>query len=324
VIAALLLTLLLGLHGPSAAARGSPDIDPAWSADGKFLAFSRPAPQSDGEIDVSASIWVVGRDGRGARRVTPASDPSDFSRPAWAPDGGWLSVQVSARYSAPSTDVVRSDGRDLTAIGSAPGSSSEALWSAWSPDGRRLALAGVSGIHLVDRDVWRARDLTPGGAYPGWSPDGSRIVFALGGTLAIVVVDSGAVTRLPAPAALAAWAPDGTRIAYSTGCQIGVVSVGATGKSPRALACSNFSSARAPSWSPDGRRFVYSRCIQLACGVYVAPAARPSQAKRIARGENPVWSPDGRRIAYARRVGGTDAGIWLIYPNGAGARPLLR
>jgi hypothetical protein len=37
-----------------------------------------------------------------------------------------------------------------------------------------------------------------------------------------------------------------------------------------------------------------------------------------------VWSPDGRRIAYARRIDNTYAGIWLIYPNGTGARPLLR
>jgi Tol biopolymer transport system component len=132
------------------------------------------------------------------------------------------------------------------------------------------------------------------------------------------------VTRLPAPAALAAWAPNGTSIAYANGCQIGVVSAAATGGPPRRRSCGENTTASTPSWSPGGGRFVYSRCVNSVCGVYVAPAARPLEAKRIARGENPVWSPDGRRIAYARMVGNRFTGIWLIYPSGAGARPLLR
>ena len=316
-----LLFTLLALHGTTATTRPSPDVDPAWSADGKYLAFARLRAETD--VDTSGSIWIVGRDGRGPREVTPNFDPSLFNRPAWSPDGEWLAFQVSARYSSPSVDIVRTDGRDLTEILDASGSSDEALWATWSPDGRRLALAGNAGIYLADRDVWQAHVLNDGRGYPSWSPDSNRIVYVSSEGLAIVAVDSGTVNQLPAPAAFATWAPDGTRIAYTTGCQVGVVSAEATGKSPRRRPCVENTTSSAPSWSPDGRSFVYSSCVTV-CGVYVAPAAQPLRAKRIARGDNPVWSPDGRRIAYARKVGNRWLGIWLIYPNGAGARPLLR
>jgi Tol biopolymer transport system component len=317
----LLLTLLLALPGTSTAAKSSPDVDPAWSADGNYVAFSRL--QSEGPVDTSGSIWIVGRDGRGAHKISPDGDPSLFNHPAWSPDGAWLSFPVAARYSAPSVAVVRSDGSGYTVVMTASGSSAEALQAAWSPDGRRLALAGNAGLFLAGRDVWQAQPLTSGRGYPSWSPDGTRIVFAPDQGLGIVAVDSGAVTPLPAPAALAAWSPDGTRIAYATGCQVGVVSATATGK-PHGRACGENETASVPSWSPDGRRFVYSQCASNgACGVYVVQASRPSHATKIARGDNPAWSPDGHRIAYARLVANRFRGIWLIYPNAAGARPLL-
>src|SRR5207244_1892875 len=67
-------------------AEPSPDIDPAWSADGKYVAFARL--RDEGPVDTSASVWIVGRDGRGAREITPDYEPSLFNRPAWTPDGG--------------------------------------------------------------------------------------------------------------------------------------------------------------------------------------------------------------------------------------------
>jgi len=319
---ALLLSLVLALPGAATAAKRTPDIDPAWSHDGKRIAFARL--RSEGPVDTSASIWVVGRDGRGLREVTPDLDPSYFNRPAWSPDGVWLSIQVSARSSQPGVDVVRTAGGDLIPVKDETGSSTvEALDSAWSPDGGQLALGGVSGVHVADRDVWQARSLG-GGNYPAWSPDGNRIVSTLGNATAIVDVSSGVETTLPAPPALASWSPDGTLIAYANGCQVGVVSASATGTPLRRRPCGENTTASAPSWSPDGRRFVYSRCVNSACGVYVAPATQPSKATKIARGTNPVWSPDGSRIAYARSVGNRFTGIWLIFSNGAGAWPLLR
>jgi Tol biopolymer transport system component len=256
--------------------------------------------------------------------VTRDLDPTYYGEPKWSPDGAWLAVQDESRYSAPSIAVVRSDGRDLTEIRTASDSSAEALDAAWSPEGTRLALGGNDGLFLVERDVWKAKPLRAGGRFPSWSPDGGRILFSYSNGLAIVSVDSGAVTRLPAPAARAAWSPDGTRIAYANRCRVGVLSAAARGPAPRRRSCAENRTASTPSWSPDGRRFAYSSCVAARCRVYVASAAHPSQPTQIARGEDPVWSPDGRRIAYARRIDSTCAGIWLIYPNGTGARPLLR
>src|SRR5687767_13321418 len=60
-------------------------FDPAWSADGKRVAFIR-AVQPDG-----VEIFVINGDGSGETRVTPTgltSSPYDGWRgPAWSPDG---------------------------------------------------------------------------------------------------------------------------------------------------------------------------------------------------------------------------------------------
>src|SRR4051812_34560397 len=58
--------------------KSTDERNPAWSPNGKRIAFQRePTNGMSG-----ASIWTIGPDGRGAKRLaTNASDP------AWSPDG---------------------------------------------------------------------------------------------------------------------------------------------------------------------------------------------------------------------------------------------
>jgi Tol biopolymer transport system component/DNA-binding winged helix-turn-helix (wHTH) protein len=85
-----------------------------------------------------------------------------------------------------------------------------------------------------------------------------------------------------------------------------------------------------PSWSPDGTQLAYHSA--RSGGIWVMPA-RGGVARQVAsEGSRPAWSPDGRRIAYQSdehadvtpSAFGAGAGstIWVVNPDGSGARPV--
>lgn len=120
--------------------------DPAWSPDGTQIAYSL------GERD----IYVVGVDGRNARRLT--DNPYIDRYPAWAPDGRRLAF------------VTRVDKNDIYLTG------------------LRIAVMNHDGSGLRHMPVF--------GRNPAWSPDGREIVFDRRGDLWKVGVDGDAATRL--------------------------------------------------------------------------------------------------------------------------------
>ena len=106
----------------------------------------------------------------------------------------------------------------------------------WSPDGSRLLLRAdgetsddpAAGVHIVDRDGGRARNLTGRlgvyGGSPDWSPDGAHFAFMgkrsgerFVGIYVARADGSGAcrVTRDDYEAQYPAWSPDGREIAFA-------------------------------------------------------------------------------------------------------------
>jgi dipeptidyl aminopeptidase/acylaminoacyl peptidase len=67
------------------------DGEPAWSPDGKLLAFSSNRT-SDADANYKSHIWVVAADNadKGARLTQLTPDPGPDSAPAWSPDGKWI------------------------------------------------------------------------------------------------------------------------------------------------------------------------------------------------------------------------------------------
>jgi dipeptidyl aminopeptidase/acylaminoacyl peptidase len=177
---------------------------PAWSADGRRLAYVAPGP--GGLTD----LYVADASGRNRGRLTRTPGGSE-DNPDWAPDGRRLVVERDGALV-----VVRADGsseRQL-AVGQEP---------AWSPSGRSVAFANED-LFVVDAAGGTPRRLTalvgPESA-PSWSPDGRRIAFvaAEAGPTDLYVLDvrSGAVLRLttdPASEASPGWTADGRWITF--------------------------------------------------------------------------------------------------------------
>lgn len=161
--------------------RGEDESSPAWSPDGSEIAFEVDKPLT------AQGIWIVGSDGRQARRLTTGSD----SHPTWSPDGSEIAFARSgAVYSVPAA------GGAPTQL-TFPGSDSDGepyvdLDPAWSPVGSLILFASSRGdptetadqldlwvMNADGSDVQRVTN-TPSRDErdPAWSPDGRRIVYS--------------------------------------------------------------------------------------------------------------------------------------------------
>jgi hypothetical protein len=208
---------------------------PAWSPDGKRIAFSKrthPIP-GNGVSD----IYIMNADGSNVIRRTTGAN---LSWATWSPDGRTLAVSDENWYEAEIHLLsVENDGLPpkLFAIG---GRSPQ-----WSPDGQRIVFvttSGDDGYHQVfvgNADGSGRRALTPhdGGTIhaASWSPSGDRIAYSKcldSCELYIMNADGSAthqVTRGGTHVNHAAWSPDGLWIAFTVP-DVYVISPGGDGK----------------------------------------------------------------------------------------------
>lgn len=151
------------------------DLFPAWSANGKQIAWTRGGRGPEGEI------WVMNADGSGKNQVT-RNNVSD-SNATWSPDGSEIAFRS-----------LREDNRDIYVIG-VDGTAERRLTTDpasdfapdWSPDGTRIAFSsnrsGVYAIYTMrtdGSDVQRLTDDFQQAALPGWSPSGDQIAYSDG------------------------------------------------------------------------------------------------------------------------------------------------
>ena len=68
------------------------DEQPAWSPDGKQLAFTSNRTMPDPDASRDTNIWVVAADNadKGAHLTQITTNPGADSQPAWSPDGKWI------------------------------------------------------------------------------------------------------------------------------------------------------------------------------------------------------------------------------------------
>jgi TolB protein len=150
-------------------------------------------------VDGNSDIWLVNRDGTGARRLT--NERSLEVSPSFSPDGRRMAF-VSDRSGSPQVYIMDLDGgsvRRLTYNGgynTAP---------AWSPDGRWIAyesrVGGGFDLWLIDPEGATNHPLVENprnDVSATWSPDSRKIAFSSDrrGRPSIYVVDAPTGTNL--------------------------------------------------------------------------------------------------------------------------------
>jgi Tol biopolymer transport system component len=194
------------------------DACPAWSADGKRLAWCNGV-RKGGTID----IWTMKQDGSEKVRLTDLGGRMVF--PDFSPDGA--RIVFSGRVAgATNDDIYRidADGSGLVQLTTDPGNDSLA---AYSPDGSRIVFisdrSGLEQVWLMNADGSDPVQLTFDDTFktqvPDWSPDGSQIAYAAGdpGDILVMKADGSnqhTVIGGPADDFGPAWSPDGRQLAF--------------------------------------------------------------------------------------------------------------
>lgn len=237
-----------------------PAGDPAWSSDGRRIAFTRFPTL------FTSDLYIVNADGSGLRQLTRSRE--EESSPVWSPDGRRIAVVIEGEANSNvtyDTDVVNADGSGRRRL--APFYAGE---PSWSPDGRRIAFtrlpaADASDVYVVNADGSRLRRLTrrsansPGSQTPAWSPDGRRIAFA---NLRVLRAQ-----------------PEGPFV----GSDIYVINADGSGRRRLTKSPPQSPGDLDPVWSPDGRQITFVR--QFAIGATpTSPCGRLTVAKSHSSG----------------------------------------
>jgi Tol biopolymer transport system component/predicted Ser/Thr protein kinase len=312
--------------------QGAADCNPAFSLDGRKLAFSRGAGFNN-DIYVLSVNGAIEPQGEPTQLTASTSGLNFAALPAWTADGreivfsaGPVSQQNLWRVS------VADPGKPRRLASVGEGGSHPAL----SHDGRRLAYSRTS----ADINIYQAQ-VTDGGiaerpparfiasslqdGHPKFSPDGAKIAFesnrsgspqiwicnADGSNPVQMTFFEGPVTGTPR------WSPDGQQIALDSRPEgrSGIFTIGVSGGKPRRLTSSPAQDTM-PSWSWDGKWIYFDSTRSQTREIWRVPApggSAPGEPTQLTRngGAGPVESPDGKSVYYAKTLS-----LWRIPING--------
>jgi TolB protein len=197
--------------GKISSTAGAIDDHPAWSPDGRRIAFTSYRSFS------GAAIYVMNADGSGARMLVDGGE-----HPAWSPDGSKILLTSISGMIGGNIDiwVINVDGHALTRLTDHPAID---IYPTWSPDGQKIAFASNRTNYAIWTMNANGSNETliggPNGNEPSWSPDGTKIAFSgYDGSNQVWVMNADGTNQLKITNGLVSyspsWSPDGTKIAF--------------------------------------------------------------------------------------------------------------
>jgi len=273
------------------------EYSPAWSPDGRSIAAA--FIYGEGE----RAIFLVTPETGACRTLVEPEMGLGSPLMAWSPDGEWLVLSVALDDRGPGFFAYRlADGSVHELL--PPRGNAFAWGPAVSPDGRRLAFAGVTSDSVSEiftlsldedfRPIGDPEPVTDGASSvsnPMWSADGSEILFRGG------------------------WWADS-----------GLWRISAGGGEPRRAAVATRGLSEA-TLNPEQRLLLFSYEAGAADLWLQPPCDCPDQARRVVSSTlhdfNARYSPDARRLAWiSDRTGRFQ--VWVSGADGSSPRPLTR
>ena len=304
---------VMGATGESVRRLTSAGHDPAWSPDGRAIAYSTEAVANPYARTLFAELWTV----EVATGKTTRIYAVDAVQPSWSPDGSRIAFWANTGGQRDIWTIAADGGKPEPVT-----SDAATDWSPeWSPDGRWLYFESDRGGSM---NVWRVpidqqsgkprgdlQPVTSGvGAlgYGRFSRDGTRmVVMGYERTVDITVADFDPASpdRIVPRATLRNQAfgscdpsPDGIWLACaSRGAQEDLVVVRSDGTESRRLMDDAFKD-RLPTWSPDGKTlgFYSTRSGRWENWTIQADGSDLRQLTDLDKDtESVIWSPDGRQ-----------------------------
>ncbi|HEY2908787.1 MAG TPA: hypothetical protein VGI99_00985 [Gemmataceae bacterium] len=174
------------------------EFHPAWSRDGKRIAFTCKSREHDFEV------YTADADGSHRQRVTTAAAPSQCFTPAWSADGKQLVYMRLFQGGKCEVRVVNADGSGDRLL------AADAIGPTWSPDGSGIAFVRKfkdkpNSLCVVRSDGSDERVLIEevgrdGAVFLAWNPDGKFIALSTltsyGWQIALVPAAGGPVQQL--------------------------------------------------------------------------------------------------------------------------------
>ncbi len=247
-------------HALTSAKKSS--TNPAWSPDGKWIAFLSDRPgQITGTPEGKKQVYVIPADGGEAQQLTKLE--SDVKDLGWAPDS--KRIAFSASDVEPKTLKDRKEKYGEYSVVHADYQMTH-LWTIEIPAG---GVPAAEPKRLTDGDKFTFGDFS-------WSPDGTRITFSAQkdpdlissetADLYVVAVSDGAVKKIvstPGPDRNPQWSPDGKNIAFETTAgakyffytNVKIAVIPAEGGTPQILTESFDEDPGLIGWGPDGIYF---------------------------------------------------------------------
>jgi len=300
---------LIGANEPQRLTKSAAEESrPAWSADGRWIAFLRNLP---GERQGVFLVPAIGGPERKIAEVYPVAAVGLLNPGvSWHPSGKWLAIaDRNSSLDAPAICLLSIETGEKRRLTSPPPETVGDGEFAISPDGNRIVFSRTYAGNVQELYVLElAADLMPKAppkrltwfnrysGTPAWMPDGRSILFASGSSHNLTL-----------------WRMDVPPLEGGSG-KAEQVSFGQEG-------------AIEPAVSPQGRiayrQFMFDSDIwrlELRRGKNGAEAVGPP--KRLISStrldHTPRYSPDGKHIAFASDRSGTDE-IWVSDNDGSNA-----